>query len=125
MEPTTLEVLLVVALATLFRSAFGFGEALIAVPLLTLFLPVKSCSPTCCAGVDYDCRGGGGTGLAEDPLAQRGMVGRGFAFWHSCGAVAADEQPPASSENCAGDFHHGFFGIFPAGPQVAGVEERQ
>jgi uncharacterized protein len=45
MEPTTLEVLLVVALATLFRSAFGFGEALIAVPLLTLFLPVKVAAP--------------------------------------------------------------------------------
>jgi uncharacterized protein len=45
MEPTTLDVLLVVALATLFRSAFGFGEALIAVPLLTLFLPVKVAAP--------------------------------------------------------------------------------
>jgi uncharacterized protein len=45
MEPTTLDVLLVVALATSFRSAFGFGEALIAVPLLTLFLPVKVAAP--------------------------------------------------------------------------------
>src|ERR1700679_2710838 len=42
---TTLQVLLVVSLATLFRSAFGFGEALIAVPLLTLFLPVKVAAP--------------------------------------------------------------------------------
>jgi uncharacterized membrane protein YfcA len=31
--------------ATLFRSAFGFGEALIAVPLLALFLPLKVAAP--------------------------------------------------------------------------------
>src|SRR5215203_5649001 len=32
-------------LATLIRSAFGFGEALIAVPLLALVLPVKIAAP--------------------------------------------------------------------------------
>jgi uncharacterized membrane protein YfcA len=32
-------------LATTFRTAFGFGEALIAVPLLSLFLPVKVSTP--------------------------------------------------------------------------------
>jgi uncharacterized membrane protein YfcA len=31
--------------ATLFRSTFGFGEALIAVPLLSLFLPVETAVP--------------------------------------------------------------------------------
>jgi uncharacterized membrane protein YfcA len=44
-DATTLHVLIVVFLATLFRSAFGFGEALIAVPLLTLFLPLKVAAP--------------------------------------------------------------------------------
>ena len=45
MEATTLHVLLVVFLATLIRSAFGFGEALIAVPLLALFIPLKVAAP--------------------------------------------------------------------------------
>jgi len=38
-------VLGIVFLATLVRSAFGFGEALIAVPLMALFLPVKVAAP--------------------------------------------------------------------------------
>jgi hypothetical protein len=45
MDATALHVLLVVFVATLFRSAFGFGEALIAVPLLALFLPLKVAAP--------------------------------------------------------------------------------
>jgi len=45
MDATTLGVLLVVFAATLIRSAFGFGEALIAVPLLALFLPVTVAAP--------------------------------------------------------------------------------
>jgi hypothetical protein len=44
-DATTVHVLLVVFVATLFRSAFGFGEALIAVPLLALFLPLKVAAP--------------------------------------------------------------------------------
>jgi uncharacterized protein len=45
MDGTTLHVLIVVFVATLFRSAFGFGEALIAVPLLALFVPLKVAAP--------------------------------------------------------------------------------
>ncbi|MEO6982246.1 MAG: sulfite exporter TauE/SafE family protein [Edaphobacter sp.] len=45
MDATTLHVLLVVFLATLIRSTFGFGEALIAVPLLALSLPVGIAAP--------------------------------------------------------------------------------
>ena len=37
--------MLVVFLATLVRSSFGFGEALIAVPLLALFMPVSVAAP--------------------------------------------------------------------------------
>jgi uncharacterized membrane protein YfcA len=36
-DATTLHVIAVIFFATLIRSAFGFGEALIAVPLLSLF----------------------------------------------------------------------------------------
>lgn len=42
---TTLHVLAVLFLATLIRSAFGFGEALVAVPLLALVLPVEVSAP--------------------------------------------------------------------------------
>jgi uncharacterized protein len=38
-------VLAVIFLATLIRSAFGFGEALVAVPLLALFMPVEVATP--------------------------------------------------------------------------------
>ena len=44
-DPTLLPVIVVVFLATLVRSAFGFGEALVAVPLLALFMPVRVAVP--------------------------------------------------------------------------------
>ena len=42
---TILLILLIVFLATLIRSTFGFGEALIAVPLLAFFCPVRIAAP--------------------------------------------------------------------------------
>ena len=42
----TLEAILVLFLATLVRSAFGFGEALISVPLLALVMPIEVAAPT-------------------------------------------------------------------------------
>src|SRR4051812_298877 len=42
---TLLPVLAVIFLATLIRSAFGFGEALVAVPLLALLIPVEEAVP--------------------------------------------------------------------------------
>ena len=45
MDATAVWVVAVVFVATLIRSAFGFGEALVAVPLLALFLPVKTAAP--------------------------------------------------------------------------------
>ena len=45
MDATTVHVLLVVFVATLIRSAFGFGEALIAVPLLALSIPIRVAAP--------------------------------------------------------------------------------
>jgi uncharacterized membrane protein YfcA len=45
MDSTTAGVLAVVFVATLFRSAFGFGEALVAVPLLVFFIPLKIAAP--------------------------------------------------------------------------------
>lgn len=45
MNPTALYVLLVVFLATLLRSTFGFGEALFAVPLLALRIPLAVATP--------------------------------------------------------------------------------
>lgn len=45
MDTTTWHVLLVVFVATAIRSTFGFGEALIAVPLLALSIPVEIAAP--------------------------------------------------------------------------------
>lgn len=45
MDSITIYVLVVIFFATLIRSALGFGEALIAVPLLALRIPVKVAAP--------------------------------------------------------------------------------
>jgi uncharacterized membrane protein YfcA len=45
MDHTALPILLVIFAATLIRSTFGFGEALIAVPLLALILPLRVAAP--------------------------------------------------------------------------------
>jgi len=44
-DSTTLLILLVVFFATLVRSTFGFGEALVAVPLLALVIPIEIAAP--------------------------------------------------------------------------------
>src|SRR5947209_18775235 len=44
-EWTIVLMLAVIFLATLIRSAFGFGEALVAVPLLALLIPVEEAVP--------------------------------------------------------------------------------
>lgn len=45
MDAVTLHVLLVIFLAVFIRSAFGFGEALIAVPLLAFSIPIEIAAP--------------------------------------------------------------------------------
>jgi uncharacterized protein len=44
-DTTTLSILIVVFVATLIRSTFGFGEALVAVPLLALWIPLNVAAP--------------------------------------------------------------------------------
>lgn len=44
-EATTVQVLLILFIAALIRSALGFGEALVAVPLLAFCLPLKVAAP--------------------------------------------------------------------------------
>jgi uncharacterized membrane protein YfcA len=44
-DPTTIHVIAVIFIATLIRSTFGFGEALVAVPLLVLRIPVVVAAP--------------------------------------------------------------------------------
>ena len=45
MDSTTIYVLFVILVATLIRSALGFGEALVAVPLLAIRLPINVAAP--------------------------------------------------------------------------------
>src|SRR5438105_13436451 len=44
-EPVAIVTTSVLFVATLIRSAFGFGEALVAVPLLALIVPVEVAAP--------------------------------------------------------------------------------
>lgn len=44
-DSITLYILVVLFLATFVRSAFGFGESLIAVPLLALYIPIEIAAP--------------------------------------------------------------------------------
>src|SRR3569833_4322880 len=44
-DHTTPAILLIVFIASLIRSTFGFGEALVAVPLLALIYPVSTAAP--------------------------------------------------------------------------------
>lgn len=45
MDASTWSVLLIAFVATFIRSTFGFGEALVAVPLLALFMPIRTAAP--------------------------------------------------------------------------------
>jgi uncharacterized membrane protein YfcA len=45
LHPAIIQISLVVFIATLFRSAFGFGESLVAVPLLAIWLPLDMAVP--------------------------------------------------------------------------------
>jgi uncharacterized membrane protein YfcA len=45
LAPLTIHILLIIFIATIFRSAFGFGESLVAVPLLALWLPLNIAIP--------------------------------------------------------------------------------
>ena len=44
-EATIVEVVAVVFFATIFRTTFGFGEALVAVPILALVIPIRVAAP--------------------------------------------------------------------------------
>ena len=45
MDPLIIYILAILFIATLVRSTFGFGESLIAVPLLILFIPIETAVP--------------------------------------------------------------------------------
>jgi uncharacterized membrane protein YfcA len=44
-DPVIINILTVIFIATVFRSAFGFGESLVAVPLLALWIPLNVAVP--------------------------------------------------------------------------------
>src|SRR3954453_14082560 len=49
-EPAAILAPAILFLATLIRSAFGFGQALVAVPLLALLMPVEVAAPVAVLG---------------------------------------------------------------------------
>jgi hypothetical protein len=92
MDSTTQHVLLVVFFATMVCSTFGFGEALVAVPLLALTIPIEIAA---CRrySVDHDSRHRRCTGLAEDPRQQYRLAASLASIdvsWYSIGHCAID-----------------------------------
>jgi hypothetical protein len=71
---TTIQVMMVLFAATLVRAALGFGEALVAVPLLALIIPIQVAAPVAVLNLDH----GGGcdarAGLAILASAQRDLA---------------------------------------------------
>lgn len=47
MHPNTIYISLIIFIATLVRSTFGFGESLLAVPLLLFYMPIETAVPFC------------------------------------------------------------------------------
>ncbi len=113
MDATTLHVLLVVFIATLIRSAFGFGEALFAVPLLALRLPLGIAAPlavlvsiTIAAVV-----------VAQDwqkiHLRSTGWLVFATLFGIPLGLLLIDKQSSTRGQSRACRTHHGLRGVFP------------
>src|SRR5438093_4167617 len=83
-------VLAVIFLATLIRSAFGFGEALVAVPLLALLMPVEEAVPLGYPRLDRRRHNRRRPGLAQDSRPQCRVARALNPLRHPLGPVAAD-----------------------------------
>jgi uncharacterized membrane protein YfcA len=65
-----IHVIVVVFVATLIRSSFGFGEALVAVPLLALRMPIQVAAPLAVLVSITIAAGRGRSGLARHSRSQ-------------------------------------------------------
>ena len=74
-DVATAGILLIVFIATLIRSTFGFGEALVAVPLLAFFIPLEVAAPLAVLVSITIAGNRGAAGLEKDSLAQHWLAG--------------------------------------------------
>ena len=101
---TTIHVLAVLFLATFIRSALGFGEALIAVPLLALSMPVQVAAPlavlvsitVAVVVVIQDWR--------QCPFSQRGLAGAFHFVRHTPGLLLLKTVPESIVKSMLGVF---------------------
>ena len=110
-DATTVYVLLILFAATLIRSAIGFGEALFAVPLLALRIPLQQAAPLAVLL---------SIAIAAMVVAQdwkkihfrsTGWLLPAHAGRDSAGALAVEEQPSAGVEGRAGCLPDGVCGL--------------
>ena len=120
MYSVLLYVLIVMFVATLIRSAFGFGEALLAVPLLALRIPIEVAAPLAVlvsiTVADV---------VVAHSLFERRMADIPYPVRHAGRPRCPDPGRRTSGEGGPGDHHCGFFGLLLARDYKAGVEERQ
>ncbi len=121
MDATTVYVLLVIFVATLIRSAFGFGEALVAVPLLAIRIPISVAAPlavlvsiTVAAVI-----------IAQDwrniHVRSAGWLVVSTLFGIPLGLMLLTEGEPSPRERDAGSHHPGVLGVFVGRAQAAGI----
>ena len=115
-DGTILPILAVIFLATLIRSAFGFGEALVAVPLLSLLIPVEQAVPLATLSRSLSRRGPR-PGLAQDSRPQCRLAYAFYSLRHSVGPVAADGGGGNDRQGNFGGRHHRLFGVLSGQPQ--------
>ena len=121
---TPIYVMAIVSFATFIRSAFGFGEALIAVPLLALIMPVEVATPVAVlvsitvAGVVVAAR------LAAHTFPQRWLVGPGDFGRDAVGFAAVDRGRGIRRQSDPGRHHRRFLDLLPAQPPAARARER-
>ena len=123
-DHTTLPVLAVLFLATLIRSAFGFGEALVAVPLLALLIPVEVAAPVAVL-VSVTVAG---LVLVQDwrevHLGQCRAAGLLHPVRHPVGPAAVDDGRRARRQGGPRRRHHRFLGVLSGRTQPVRVEGR-
>ena len=117
-DSTILAVLAVIFLATLIRSAFGFGEALVAVPLLALVIPVEVAAPL---AVLVSITVAAIVVVQDWHQVHLGSAWRlvvATAVRHPAGPAAADGGRRARGQGDPGRRHHRLLDLLPAEPQT-------
>ena len=119
-----IEVAAVLFLATVIRSAFGFGEALVAVPLLALAIPVEIAAPVAVLVSITVALIVVAAGLAAHPLSQRGVACGSHAIRNSARADRAENDAGGDRESGPRGGDHRVLGMVASAARSFRAEER-